>query len=543
MSIQSTDYLLVHRDGVNYKTQVGPLLPCITKPEVLAPNTNSNPDACALEFVGSVPMGFGCGDWGDATWEVSSDNFATTMTDVIAITNPNTTQRLSVDDRVNIKLESNKAYQVRVTYSLGDISSPTSDQVAFTTGYTPGWFPLNAPEEARWREVVYGDNRFVAVAAVKFDDPQNNNAEDTCQFPAMYSDDGINWTSSPNVPRQTWQGLHYYDGMYVAVGKDSTLYPGGTEKDAMYSTDGINWTLADTPVGTNNWVSVTYGAGKWVATSTRKSDNNKGYIMWSTDGINWTLVDDAVEHPIFEIHYGNGMFVGVGTGGGWVHRSTDGINWTSTQALPDEQWLSVTYGNGMWVATAQSGDDRIAYSTDAITWTTEESDPPGNGWTSVTFGCDKFVSVARSNANNDQIDDNNERVMISVDGINWTVETIEEGMDDTYFESVVYGSGMFVAVGGYQVSDNQIMYSYTGTDAVATALFYDEYNSKAVTDRDVIRRFGYDPKTNDLTYLDVVELTDQPTSEVLAYVRVGDKYRAIQDDRLPRNLNTLPAMS
>lgn len=525
MSIQPTDYILVHRGGVNYKTQVDPLLPCITKPVVVSPNAGSDPDACALEFVGSVPMGFGCGQWIDATWEVSTDDFATSMTDVIAITSPSTTQRLSLDDRVNIKLESNMTYKVRVTYRLGDITSPTSDSVEFTTGYTPGWFPLNAPEQARWREVVYGDNRFVSVAAVKFAD------NDTCQYPAMYSNDGINWTSSPNVPRQTWQGLHYYDGMFVAVGKDSATYPGGSgsDKDAMYSTDGINWTLASTPAGTNNWASVTYGAGKWVATSNNKNANNKGYIMWSTDGINWTLVDDAVESPIFEIHYANGMFVGVGLNDGYVHRSTDGINWTSTiNALDDNQWLSVTYGNGKWIATAQTGTNRVAYSTDAITWTTEPSDPPGNGWTSVTFGCDKFVAVARSavTGSNEgvEIDDNNRRVMTSVDGITWTVEEIEEGMDDTYFESIVYGSGMFVAVGGYEISDNQIMYSYTGTDAVATALFYDAYNAQSVTDRDVIRRFGYDPNTTDMSYLDIFELTNQPTSEVLGYVRTGLKY-------------------
>lgn len=541
MSIQPTDYILVHRDGVDYKTQVGPLLPCITKPEVISPNAGSNPDACALEFVGSVPMGFGCGEWSDATWEVSDDNFVTVMTDTKAITNPDTTQRLSVDDRVNIKLKSNTAYQVRVTYTLGDLSSPTSDSVGFTTGYTPGWVALDAPEEARWREVVYGNNRFVAVAAVKFAE------DDTCQFPAMYSDDGINWTSSPNVPLQTWQGLHYHDGMYVAVGKDSATHPGGPEKDAMYSTDGINWTLANTPAGTNLWISVTYGAGKWVACSSKQNANGKGYIMWSTDGINWTFVDDATEDAMFEIHYGNGMFVGVGLRDGYVHRSTDGINWTSTKgALDDNQWLSVTYGNGKWVATAQTGENRVAYSTDAINWTTEPADPPRNGWTSVTFGCDKFVAVARNNkqggGDSETIDDNNERVMTSVDGINWTVEQVEDEMDDTYFESIVYGSGMFVAVGGFEISGNQIMYSYTGTSAVATALFYDEYNSKAVTDRDVIRRFGYDPKTNDLNYLDIVELTDQPTSDVLGYVRVGTKYRAIQDDRLPRNLNTLPAM-
>ena len=504
------------------------LFPCLSMPLVISPSAGSSPDACVLEFVGSIPVRFACGEWVEAIWEVSTDDFATVMVDTKPITNPTTTQRLAVEDRVNIKLEVDKAYKVRVTYKLGDVYSPTSDEVEFTTGYSPGWYPLNAPEQARWREVVYGDGKFVAIAAVKFAE------SDTCQFPAMYSPDGVNWTSSPNVPRQTWQGLHYHDGMFVAVGKDSATYPGGSTKDAMYSTDGINWSLADTPPATNNWASVTYGDGKWVASCSKPNGAGKGYIMWSTDGINWTLVDNAVDAPMFEIHYGDGMFVGVGLDYGYVHRSTDGINWTSTRnALDNNQWLSVTYGNGKWIATAQTGDKRIGYSTDAITWTTTQSDPPGNGWTSVTFGCDRFVAVARNNVgppgSPPDIDDNNERIMSSVDGINWTVEKIEEGMDDTYFESIVYGAGTYVAVGGFELSDNQIMYSYTGTNVLASSLFYDEYNYKAVTNREVVRRFGYDPETVDLAYLGIVKLTEQPTGDVLAYVRSGSQYSPVPD--------------
>ena len=53
---------------------------------------------------------------------------------------------------------------------------------------------------------------------------------------------------------------------------------------AMYSTDGINWTTASSPSGANYWYSVTYGNGKFVAVGY----NGTYSVMYSTDAINWT---------------------------------------------------------------------------------------------------------------------------------------------------------------------------------------------------------------------------------------------------------------
>ena len=57
----------------------------------------------------------------------------------------------------------------------------------------------------------------------------------------------------------------------------------------MTSSNGINWTVVSIPVD-NNWNSITYGNGIFVAVASSGNGNN---IMTSSDGINWTLRNAA----------------------------------------------------------------------------------------------------------------------------------------------------------------------------------------------------------------------------------------------------------
>jgi hypothetical protein len=79
--------------------------------------------------------------------------------------------------------------------------------------------------------------------------------------------------------------------------------------------------------------------------------------MTSPDGINWTLRTSAADNQWISVTYGNGLFVAVaysGTGNR-VMTSPDGINWTLRTSAADNQWRAVTYGNGLFVAVAQTG--------------------------------------------------------------------------------------------------------------------------------------------------------------------------------------------
>lgn len=100
--------------------------------------TKTGPGADVLEFVGSIPGGAGINAWGEAQWEISDDNFVTSMTDTKAITDASVTQTLAVGERNNINLAADTTYQARLRYTSTDpeLVSANSNVVNFKTAST-----------------------------------------------------------------------------------------------------------------------------------------------------------------------------------------------------------------------------------------------------------------------------------------------------------------------------------------------------------------------------------------------------------------------
>ena len=96
-----------------------------------------------------------------------------------------------------------------------------------------------------WSSVTYGNGLFVAVA-----NPGGS----------LYSSDGTNWFAG-NAPLDNWASVSYGDGYFVAV-SDNGTYP------VMYSQDGINWSTTDPGSQFNNWGSVAFGGDTFLAIPT-----------------------------------------------------------------------------------------------------------------------------------------------------------------------------------------------------------------------------------------------------------------------------------
>jgi hypothetical protein len=113
------------------------------------------------------------------------------------------------------------------------------------------------------------------------------------------------------------------------------------------------WTIRSSAAD-NNWYSVTYGNGTFVAVAYSGTGNR---VMTSPDGITWTIRSSAADNNWYSVTYGNGTFVAVAaTGtGNRVMTSPDGITWTIRSSAADNSWYSVTYGNGTFVAVAATG--------------------------------------------------------------------------------------------------------------------------------------------------------------------------------------------
>ncbi|MEQ8239303.1 MAG: YDG domain-containing protein, partial [Cyclobacteriaceae bacterium] len=254
---------------------------------------------------------------------------------------------------------------------------------------------------------------------------------------------GQHWAAVSAAEANQWLSVTYGNGKFVAVAQSGT-------NRVMYSEDGITWTGASATEA-NAWFSVTYGNGKFVAVS--QTGTNR--VMYSEDGITWTAASAAEANIWTSVTYGNGKFVGVTySGTNRVMYSEDGVTWTAATAAEANQWLSVTYGNGKFVAVSNTGTNQVMYSEDGITWTAASA-AEAKGWLSVTYGNGKFVAVAQDGPN---------QVMYSENGITWTAASANEANSLT---SVTYGNGKFVAV--TRSGTNRVMYSEDGVTWTAAS--------------------------------------------------------------------------
>jgi hypothetical protein len=275
--------------------------------------------------------------------------------------------------------------------------------------------------------------------------------------------DGTNWTSRTSAADNEWYSVTYGNGLFVAVMSTAEEAVDSGNR-VMTSPDGITWT-SQTSAADNSWRSVTYGNGLFVAVSSSGLGNR---VMTSPNGINWTtqttprsgspLVDNNWRSVTYGIVNGNGLFVAVSStgSGNRVMTSPDGIAWTSRSSAADNEWYSVTYGNGLFVAVsiAEAAVDReklVMTSPDGITWTSQTS-AADNFWRSVTYGIVNgvglFVAVSDGGYFQGQ-------VMTSPNGTNWTSRTSAANNE---WRSVTYGNGLFVAVSSTG-SGNRVMTS------------------------------------------------------------------------------------
>ncbi|NPV00779.1 MAG: hypothetical protein HPY53_05290 [Brevinematales bacterium] len=263
------------------------------------------------------------------------------------------------------------------------------------------WALGSLPFTANWRNVVYGNGIFVAMAQYS--------------SKAAISVDGINWTSQ-NLPMSgEWNCTAYGNNLFVSLDY--------SESNIVTSPDGITWTKRFLPIE-NSWNSVTYGNGVFVAVGFRSSN-----IVVSPDGINWSVASINSDADWQSVTYGNGLFVAVPSGGN-AAISSDGYNWTPGASV---YGTSVTYGNGLFVAVGP-GLNYVYTSTNGITWTIRGL-PSTEPWSSVTYGYGIFTLVAGGSGST--------KAATSPDGITWTARTLPIS---AMWTSIAYGNSKFVTI-------------------------------------------------------------------------------------------------
>ena len=177
---------------------------------------------------------------------------------------------------------------------------------------------------------------------------------------------------------------------------------------------------------------VAYGNGVFVAVG------ESGTILTSLDkGTNWTVRVAGTDGRLTlnAVTFANGQFIAVGVEGNFsnpaIRTSSDGISWASLIVPTNFVTLnSIAYGNGVYVA---SSGTRLMVSSNAVDWTVN-ANATGND---ITFGDGMFVLVGMETFYTGKI-------LTSTNGVDWDLRRNDIGAQLT---GVTFGDGTFVAVG------------------------------------------------------------------------------------------------
>ena len=207
--------------------------------------------------------------------------------------------------------------------------------------------------------------------------------------------DGTNWsTSSPPGLNYNWRHILYEDGKFVVM-TDSGEWS--------LSADGKIWSVVSEELDPYPGIEeFRYLNGKWFVTG------RDGFLR-SSDSLvkleDWDVHDIFDGEHIFDVTYGNGIYVAVGRPGA-IYTSEDGVNWVSRESGTTNDLHSIAYGNGKFVIIGGVGT--ALTSTDGVTWTPDGQQGNPNSSGGLVFRDGQFITFSTLG-----------RVYISSDGVVW----------------------------------------------------------------------------------------------------------------------------
>ena len=230
------------------------------------------------------------------------------------------------------------------------------DGVSWNIGTFPGSGTEIPDGIWSWRDIVYGNGRFVAVADEGI---------------VAMSTNGTTWTLTEIAEDSTT-----VTGRHVAFGGNYFVVMSRQGPTWWQSTDGITWTAYDTPAvplgGGMTVKGLTYGQGSFVAitgdwdsTASRIWHKKPSETTW-TETFTSTNISQ-IEHLV----YGNNLFIAKDTTTSKIfYNYTNGIgNWYEVaNALPSPGNYILGYGQGVFVAIKKNSNV-LCTAEDPFTWT------------------------------------------------------------------------------------------------------------------------------------------------------------------------------
>ena len=111
------------------------------------------------------------------------------------------------------------------------------------------------------------------------------------------------------------------------------------------------------------WTSIASSSLRWVAVAT-----GSNVVAYSANGTSWSTSTLPASTAWCKVERVGNIFIAISTSG-VAAKSTDGVSWSAMTMPSAAQWTDIAYDGTTYVITA-SGENYVATSTDAITWTT-----------------------------------------------------------------------------------------------------------------------------------------------------------------------------
>lgn len=253
---------------------------------------------------------------------------------------------------------------------------------------------------------------------------------------ALDVDDGMICVNLKMDPLNDWDSVAYGDGKFVAI----PLHGG---ENGAYSEDGIVWTPIEMPSLPYNKEVILYAFDKFIILPSGNSAYSTYHYAYSEDGMVWTSVAlDNVLGTATSWAYGNGLLLVTTnndvTGGRRYFYTSDGVNWSSSyfQGINythlDEcldTW-TIAYGNGRFVVVDGYAGN-IMYSEDGLNWVAASNSIGLQGIGNPVYGDGKFI-VSYNNM-----------IYYSTDGDSWASQ--ESGVNKD-INNIIYANNKFVGV-------------------------------------------------------------------------------------------------
>lgn len=242
----------------------------------------------------------------------------------------------------------------------------------------------------------------------------------------LVSGDGTNWTQSASGVSTNLHGVSWGANRFVVVGDGGTI---------LTSSNALIWTQRSSP-GTEDLNAVRWLDGRFLAVG------GFGTILDSTNGLAWTSRNSGTTYGLKSLAHGNGVFcVGAKSSSntGLISSSSDGITWSNQLGGGFHTLYDMAFGHGRFVALSVRSLTQL--STDGTVWNRGQAGNNASYLFGITFAQGLFVAVGGPYSSGSQ------KIVTSTDGINWQQRSINTGYSPS-LQSVVYGNGSFVTVGG-----------------------------------------------------------------------------------------------